>query len=419
MRERSFPVLAAEDRDVVAAAEAGLPGHAGRVFAYLLARDRRRGDGPPPTRLAIRVGTGLGREQTIAGLSTLEERGLVGAAAADEPTPGRPRKEWHLVDAGDDPLARVHRRHAAELLAVADDGEPAVPDSPPEGSPEALRVALNWRPNGLHAPLLVAAADGLYADHGVDVSFTASAGSRAAIEAVGAGRADAAVTGAATLQDAEAALVPLALVHQRSTTVLYTTVGAFGGRLTAVDQLRGRRVGTPAGSETGLLARVFLAQAGVLDDVELVAVAGEERAALLDGDVDAVTGIATDPERIDADGHDVCALPLADHFPLPGPVVAAPPDTVADRPEALVGLLAGAVGGWARAARDPAAVVAAVEAHGGAGEEAERRTFERAADRAADSDAVRSHGWGWVPEESWGRLRTALERVDTGAAGAR
>nr|WP_283102313.1 ABC transporter substrate-binding protein [Haloplanus sp. XH21] len=283
--------------------------------------------------------------------------------------------------------------------------------APDDRDAGALDIGLNWEPNGLHAPLFA----GAYADHGVDVTLTGCRGSRAALSAVADGDVDIGLTGAATLLRAHEAghdLVPLALYYQRAMVVLYTTRSVFGGPLRSVEDIRGRRVAMPDGSETGALGRLFLSQAGVVDDVTVVRADGEEREALLGGDADVATGVFTDPLELEAAGHDVDSVLVADHFPVPGPAFVVDRETLRERPDAVRGFLEGTMAGWTAARLDPAAAVDAVVDRNGEPPAAERRKLEQAIDRFADSDAVDKHGWGWHSVETWQRLAIALEQAD-------
>jgi ABC-type nitrate/sulfonate/bicarbonate transport system substrate-binding protein len=274
----------------------------------------------------------------------------------------------------------------------------------------ALTVALNWAPNGLHAPLLVAADRDLW--EGVDVTLVENRGSRAALDALDAGDADVAVAGAATvLGGIERGLdaTPLALLHQRTTAVLYTTREAFGEPFTSVEQLRGRRVATPAGSETATLVRLFLSQADVRGDVELIDSPDEERETLRAGEADAATGVVADPDRLADADLTVDVLPVAEGFPVPGQALVVRRDALDGRAATLGRFLAGTVAGWIAARRDPAATGELVAARTGGSPATERRRFERAVDRFADGDDVRRHGWGWQSVETWSRLRTAMD----------
>ncbi|AZH26744.1 ABC transporter substrate-binding protein [Haloplanus aerogenes] len=420
MRVREFPILGDEDERTVEAFATGLDREAARVLAYLVGREESdRFSGEAASRLAVRVGVDLGRGRVSDVLGTLTDLGLVVETTVDSEAPGRPPKGWRAAAGHDRTVSRVRARHSEALLDQAATVASTLGDdiavdttgpTPPDRDAGAVDVGLNWEPNGLHAPLFA----GTYADHGVDVTLTGCRGSRAALSAVADGDVDVGLTGAATLLRAHAGgedVVPLALYYQRAMVVLYTTRSAFGGPLRSVEDVRGRRVAMPAGSETGALGRLFLAQAGVVDDVTVVRADGEEREALLDGDADVATGVFTDPLELEAAGYDVDSVLLADHFPVPGPAFVVRRETLRERPDALRGFLEGAMAGWADARNDPEAAATTVAGHSDEPVADERRKLEGAFDRFAGGDAVEKNGWGWHSAETWERLRVALEQA--------
>ena len=420
MRVREFPVLGDEDERAVEGFAAGLDREAARVLAYLVGRkDSGRFSGEAASRLAVRVGVDLGRGRVSDVLSTLTDRGLITETTVESDAPGRPPKGWHADAGHDETLARVRALHSAALLdraasvaaTLGDDVDVDVVTPSSDRDAGVIDVGLNWEPNGLHAPLFA----GAYADHGVDVTLSGCRGSRAALSAVADGDVDVGLTGAATFLRADADghdVIPLALYYQRAMVVLYTTRETFGGPLRSVEDVRGRRVAMPAGSETGALGRLFLSQADVVDDVTVVRADGEERAALLDGDADVATGVFTDPLELEAAGHDVDSVLVADHFPVPGPAFVVRRETLRDRPGALRGFLEGAMAGWTAARLEPAAAVSDLGDRSDESAAVERRKLEQALDRFAGSDDVEKNGWGWHSAETWQRLRIALEQAD-------
>ena len=206
-------------------------------------------------------------------------------------------------------------------------------------------------------------------------------------------------------------------------TVLYTTEAAFGGRLDGIEAVRGCRVGMPVGAETGILGRLFLSQSGVIDDVTVVDLSGEEESdALATGRADVVSGSIGDVRELEAAGHTVDVLSVDGHFPIYGPTLVTGEDTVRERPAALSGFLAGTVAGWRVAAFEPETAVRAIAAAEAAEETAEPKEsaetgseavaeLERAVDRFGTSGDVADHGWGWHDAAGWQRLSTALGQV--------
>jgi hypothetical protein len=214
-------VLGPEDDPLVDALAAGLGRVEARVLAYLLLRSQD--EFGPASRLAVRVGTDLGRKGTGEALSTLEDAALVRSAPIERGTSGRPRKGWEATDERAALSAAVRRRHAERLL-------------------ERARTVTRS----------VAGTGSQDTDVGV-------VGSAVACRALAAGRP----------------VAPVALLYQRAMTVLYTVRSVFGGELTSVEQLRGRTVAMPPGAETALLGRLFLSQADILDDTDVIEAGGE------------------------------------------------------------------------------------------------------------------------------------------------
>lgn len=429
MDTREFPIL--DDDGLVERLAVGLGDDAARVLAYLLRRrgTDRFGD-DPATRLAVRVGTGLNRECVAAALTRLEDRNLVTATTLQNDGRGRPPTAWHTAESVTPAVRRVHGRHATALLEQtrtvatalgADPFDPADGVDPfqttgtdPNDDPNPFRLGLNWRPNPLHAPFSVAAATGVYDDAGVEVAREHFRGSGRALRSLVEGTTDVALAGAATTLRAreENGVLPVAVVFQRAMAALYTTREAFGGTFETVEQLRGRRVGLSRTSETGVLVQLFLSQAGVLDDVTVVDITGEERAALDAGRAAAVAGSFADPRRLEAI-HTVDSVVVADRFPMYGPALVATETTLRERPSALQRFLAGTVAGWAAALADPAAAVGALGTDEPADESTdEGRTFEYAVEHFGGGSAVADNGWGWQTVAGWDRLVTALDRTD-------
>lgn len=476
MHTREFPVLDEADEPLVSRLAVGLGDDAARVLAYLLAREHRENapeDVEPATRLAVRVGTDRNRETVATALGRLDERDLLATTTLHTDARGRPPKAWRPIASERETIARVDGTHGERLAAqaaavattlgpesatvrrdpetqtddtrerTAEEARSSATDRAGDGSTtatgdrsaardgegEPIRLGLNWEPNGLHAPFFAARAAGHYAHQDLSVSITPHRGSGAAITSVASGESDVVLAGAATIVRARCEgrpVVPLALCFQRAMATLYTTREAFGTEFERVDQLRGKRVGTSSESETGLLGRLFCSQAGVLDSITIVDIAGEERTALAEGRAEVVTGSFADPRRLEREGATVDALVVADQFPMYGPALVTTEEALEDRRPLCERFLAGTTAGWAEAIENPAEAVRAIDGRDGRGLDdaddggkpggralrRERRTFERAVREFGTSARVRSHGWGWHDETGWERLETALGQVD-------
>ncbi|HET7323591.1 MAG TPA: ABC transporter substrate-binding protein [Halococcus sp.] len=421
MDTRELPVLTDEESDLIARLAVGLGTDAARVLAYLLCRRETDFESEPATRLAVRIGTSLNRETAATALNELEEEGLIAATTVRNDTRGRPPTAWYAPENTETTVRKVDGRHAAALLeqakAVAtelgvDSFEESANPCEDSATSEPLRLGLNWSPNALHAPFFAAVSTDQYEKRGVEVAIDHYRGSGRALDSLVSEATDVALAGAATTirrRDAGEPILPIALLFQRAMAVLYTTRDAFGGRFESIEQLRDRRVGMSGTSETGLLGRLFLSQAGVLDDVTVIDLTGEEQAALRSGRAAVVTGSFSDPRQLETEGHTVDSLLVADQFPMYGPALVITERTLRERQPALERFLAGTVAGWAETIEHPEAAVRAV----GAGESVgEHRVFERAVERFATGSAVEKHGWGWHRAAGWERLVTALGQAD-------
>lgn len=418
-------VLDDGDRALVERLAAGLGRDAARVLAYLLLRrDHDRIERSRATSMAIRIGTGLNGKAVDDAVSKLETRDLVERATVEPSGGGRPPNAWRPARDRRGTVDRAYRAHSTALLerAAAVAGVDRGPtegadslDGPGLERDREVVVALNWRPNALHLPLYAAVDDGAYERRGLDTTVTNYRGSHRALEAVLRGDADVGLVGAGSVVRALAAdrpVVPLAVTHRRTATVLYAIRDRFGEPFESVDQLRGRRILTTTGSETCLLARLFLSQADLLDEVELVDADGEERDALIAGDADVATGSFADPLELEADSRTVDVLTIGDHFPIYGLTLVGPADLFDRGDGPWRRFLAGTAAGWATARTDPGPAAAAVAAETDEPPDAVRERFARAVESLGTGDAVRDEGWGWHGPATWNRLEAALEQGD-------
>jgi len=195
---------------------------------------------------------------------------------------------------------RIARRAAAAVVALllscalaacggaGADGEDAGGDGA-----QRLDVALDWNTYvPYHAPLLLAAEKGYFADEGLDVELHLTAGSRDASLAVGTGKQDVGWVDLSTAAATMLAGVPIegvATVQAKGSTAL---VVADDSPIRSPADLAGKRIGsTPSGSDATLLPAFLKANGLTTDDVEVVNLpANGKLAALLSGKVDAISG---------------------------------------------------------------------------------------------------------------------------------
>lgn len=418
MDTREFPVLTEEDNELINRLAAAIGDDEARVLAYLLLREKEFTN-EPATRHAVRIGTSLNQETVSAALNLLEKKDLVVVTTIQNQTRGRPPKAWQIADM-ELMLQHVYEQHSRSLLEQASSvatvlGATHCEESAGRQNEDSvstqIRLGLNWRPNPLHAPFFAAIADDNYDDNGVTVTIQQHDGSKHALESLVSGVTDVTLAGAATVLRAferEKQVVPLALLFQRAMTVLYTTRDAFGERFENTEQLRGCRIGMSRNSEMRVLSWLLLSQAGVLDDVTIIDVEGEEQEVLQSGDVDVVTGSFSDPERMRTSGFTVDELCVAEQFPMYGLGILTTEQALCERRSTLARFLVGTIAGWAEATQQPESAVSAIDSC--TDREYDYRMFERAVEEFGTSAAVREHGWGWHQVEGWQRLRTALDQ---------
>lgn len=435
MHVRELPVLTAADRPLIDRFASAVGVDAGRVLAYLQLRAEDPGLDRRATARTVGFGTELSERPVRAALEMLTDAGLVERVTRPTSRPGRPPAVWFVTGERTETFVAACRHQGGRLSAhrnrIADREVSTVGDDQPVSPPDremktheqdwgeppgTVDLALNWQLNPLHLPLLAARDRFPEVRPGGELSLTPTEGSRQAIDALVRGECDVAVSGAATfLRERERGrpVVALAVVYQRSPVVLYTTRERFGDPFESVSQLRSRRLGTPPNSETRLLGRLMLEQAGLADAVEVVDVTGEEQTALRSGAVDAVTGAFQDPRRLrEASDQTVDVVALAEQFPIYGPTVVTTMASLRRCRPTIETVLASLVAGWADAIVDPGAVAQAATERPTGPDSPERAaaTFEHAADRFGRIEAARTQGWGVHDPDRWVGLRAALRQ---------
>ena len=421
MRYRKLAVLDEDDRELTDVLGMGMSRDVATVLTYLLQRTRMDSiERTAATRLEIQVGTGLGRDATISATNELGERSLVETTTVTPPDREHRRKGWRAVSGFEATISAVFAAHATRLRnrgsaqARRFGGAPTAPDrSRNEPDSDSLSVALNWEPNAVHFPLLTAQQAGIYQETGLSVSLDANRGSGEAVRSVVDGDHPLGIAGPLTLLRAireGEGIVPLAVLYQRSMVVLYTLGSVFGTSFDSIDQLAGRRLAIAADSEPGRIATVVLSQQGLLDDVELVNVSGEEREALQAGTADVAVGVFTDPIALENEGQDADEVPIATGFPIPGPALVAHTDAIQCRESAIDRFLEATMHGWARGLREPAAVAADMGsvAVGPTGAE----VVDALITRFGTDATARRHGWGWQASDAWDRVAETLRVVE-------
>ncbi len=231
-----------------------------------------------------------------------------------------------------------------------------------DGAARPFTVMLNWTPNAHHAGIYLAAADGRYADAGLDVEIIEPALDIGVETAVASGRADVGLAQAESLLPARAAgvdVVAVATVLPTNDSVLMSladdgidepadlagaTYGGFGGAL-----------------ETELISTLVSCDGADPDRVDQVEVGNVDYLAGLRQDRFDVVWVfgGWDLLRAEAvEGVEVDAIRFDEHLDcIPDwytPLVLADASAITDDAAALEGFLAATAEGYADAAEDPA-----------------------------------------------------------------
>ena len=169
----------------------------------------------------------------------------------------------------------------AALMALA---SPAV-------AADKLTLMLDWFVNPDHAPIVLAAENGYFADAGLDVEIIAPSDPADPPKLVAAGRADLAVSYQPQLHLQVHEGLPLVRVGTLVSTPLNCLMVRADGPVQSIADLRGGKIGySVAGVEQAIVA-ALLGKAGLsMDDVEMINVNWALTPALMSGQVDATIG---------------------------------------------------------------------------------------------------------------------------------
>jgi putative hydroxymethylpyrimidine transport system substrate-binding protein len=163
--------------------------------------------------------------------------------------------------------------------------------APPASAADRLTVLLDWFVNPDHAPLIVAAGKGFFADEDLDVELVPPADPSAPPRLVAAGQADIAVSYQPNLHLQVKEGLPLTRIGTLVETPLNSLVVLEDGPIKKIADLKGKTVGFSVGGFEDALLGAMLETAGLgLGDVKLVNVNFSLSPSLFAGRVDAVIG---------------------------------------------------------------------------------------------------------------------------------
>lgn len=176
----------------------------------------------------------------------------------------------------------------------------------PATAEDRLTVLLDWFVNPNHAPLVVAAERGLFAEHGLDVELVEPADPSAPPRLVAAGQGDIAITYQPNLHLQVHEGLPVARIGTLVETPLNSLMSLADGPIREIADLDGGTVGFSVGGFEDALLGAMLEEYGLgLDNVELVNVSFALSPSVISGQVDAVIGAYRNFElnQMDIEGH--------------------------------------------------------------------------------------------------------------------
>jgi NitT/TauT family transport system substrate-binding protein len=282
-----------------------------------------------------------------------------------------------------------------------------------------LKFTLDWRIEGPAALFLTALDKGYFREEGLDVSIEPGTGSREAVLRAATGGFDAGFGDVNSLirfrdenpsNDLKAVMMvydrpPFAIVGRRSR-----------GISTDPKSLEGKKLGAPAADGAFAQWPVFKKLNGIDDGkIKLETIGFAVREPMLaSGEVDAIFGFAhTSVINMKARGvpaDDIVTLLMADHgLELYGNAVIVSPKLLAEKPQAVRGLLRAIT----RSVRDvlahpDAAIAGVLQRNESARPEIELERLKMALDHYVMTPTVKANGFGGIEKARWQR---ALDQI--------
>jgi ABC-type nitrate/sulfonate/bicarbonate transport system substrate-binding protein len=270
-----------------------------------------------------------------------------------------------------------------------------------------VTLMLDWTPNTNHGGIYLAAADGHYAEAGIDVRIL-QPGQTGALHAVATGNAEFGVSVQESLVPAQLAGLPvlsIAAIVQHNTSSLLSLAAA------GIDEpadLPGHRYGGFGGQlERALIERLISCGGGDPAGLDVVEIGTTDpRVGLERGDFDVVWVFdAWDTIRLQHAGLAVSTIPFRDHLDcIPDwytPLLVTSRELATDDPELVTAFLHATAAGYERAIADPQAAADALLA---AAPELDERLVRASADHLAPEFAADAPRWGEQSDQVWRRF---------------
>lgn len=229
-----------------------------------------------------------------------------------------------------------------------------------------IKLRLAFIPGGVDAPFFVAAKKGYFAEQGLNVVITDGDGSTGTIKALMAGDFDIGIaslgTTAKAIQTAGASdLIATAVLVQKDPSSI---ISLEGSSIKTPKDIEGKKFGTDAGNLEDGMIKAFAEVNGVdMDKIEIVIInGGNDRVALLNGDVDFINGWANpDGDKVAAVKPIEPPMLFADYgVNLLGSSVTTRKDWLSRHPDQMKGFIAAITKAKADVDADPEGALAAI-----------------------------------------------------------
>jgi NitT/TauT family transport system substrate-binding protein len=243
--------------------------------------------------------------------------------------------------------------------------------TPALAQPRALRLMLDWTPQGYHAAWFLAAERGHFAREGLNVTIQRGFGSGDVVTKLAAGAAEIGFgdPGAVVKHNADHPARAVVNVFQYFDRTLAGVITVAGRGIETPADLRGKRIAAPAGDSGRVLFPVFAKANGLAPgDVTWITVAPPLREPMLHrGEADAITAFVSGAffnlRALGQREADIRMFRFNDYgVDVFGNALLLPAELAVKEPEMVRGFVRATLAGLKDALTDPAAAIAAVRA---------------------------------------------------------
>lgn len=229
---------------------------------------------------------------------------------------------------------------------------------------EKVTFQLNWIAGGANAGFSAAKAEGFYKDAGLDVDVVQGNGSANTAQLVASGQAGIAYADAVAVSQLIAKGAPMKVVSTIYQSNPNEVLALKKSGIESIDDLKGKKVGVPAGSSQTTMLPLFLDANDLSEsDFEMINMPPSSMVpALLTGQVDAILG-SMDSYRIQLEnqGAELIGWEFASHgVPTVSTSIFASEKFLEENPELVKKFIAASLEGWSFALDNPEKTVADV-----------------------------------------------------------